>query len=331
MDRRNLLALMAASAAMPRFAMANQGGAPAYGGWVKHPTPVLGGQYGTCFDICVLRDEGRYRMWMSWRPMKSVAYVESTDGINWPPPQIVLAPYPDTGWEDDISRPIVVHREDGYHMWYTGAWNGGTAIGYAVSEDGKIWWRKSLKPVVAPELKWEGVALMCPHVEWDSAAKLWKMWYSGGEAYEPNAIGFATSHDGLVWTKHPANPVLTPDKTAKWEQDRVTAAQVFFHKGWYYAFYIGFSDIHSAQIGLARSADGISNWERHPDNPIVRPTPGGWDADACYKPFVVFADGRWMLWYNGRREHFEQIGLVTHEGEDFGFPAATAKAGRKRR
>ncbi len=52
---------------------------------------------------------------------------------------------------------------------------------------------------------------------------------------------------------------------------------------------------------------------------ILRATPGGWDADACYKPYAVFADGRWILWYNGRNNSIEQIGLVTHAREDLGF------------
>ena len=34
------------------------------------------------------------------------------------------------------------------------------------------------------------------------------MWYSGGEQYEPNAIGYATSPDGLAWTKHAKQPGL---------------------------------------------------------------------------------------------------------------------------
>lgn len=320
MKRRELLAIMAA-AGIPRIGL----GAPetepgVYAGWVKHPEPVLGGQYGTCFDICVLRERGVYRMWLSWRPKQSIGISESKDGIHWSAPEIVLPPEPITGWENDMSRPVIVHRDDGYHMWYTGAAEGGTKIGYAKSKDGRSWIRQSANPVLESTLPWEGVAVMCPHVEWDKRGRLWKMWYSGGESYEPNAIGYATSRNGLRWEKHPNNPILVPDKSAEWEQERVTAAQVFFRKGWYYAFYIGFRDVHSAQIGLARSRDGITDWERHPANPIVRPTVGGWDADACYKPYVVFADGRWLLWYNGRREHFEQIGLVTHAGEDFGFP-----------
>jgi predicted GH43/DUF377 family glycosyl hydrolase len=94
-----------------------------------------------------------------------------------------------------------------------------------------------------------------------------------------------------------------------------------FWKGWYYAFYIGFRDIDRAQIGLARSKDGITGWVRHAGNPIVRPTPNGWDADACYKPFAVHSDDGWKLWYNGRNDHLEQIGLVTRSETSLGFAA----------
>ncbi len=293
-------------------------------GWEKYEgNPVLGGQYGTCFDICVLLVSGTYRMWVSWRPKQSVAITESKDGIHWGPPEIVLPPDPSTGWEDDINRPVVVHREDGYHMWYTGQAKGKSKIGYAVSPDGQAWKRQSRTPVLEASASWEGVAVMCPHVMWDSAARIWKMWYSGGEQYEPNAVGYATSADGLQWKRHASNPVLTPDSRYDWEKERVTAAQVIQHKGWYYALYIGFRDIDHAQIGMARSKNGVTGWVRHKGNPIVRPTPNGWDADACYKPFAVYADKEWRLWYNGRHEHLEQIGLVLHRGEDLGFVAAS--------
>jgi len=44
----------------------------AHGGWEKYASnPVLGGQYGTCFDICVLHERDLYRMWVSWRPKKA--------------------------------------------------------------------------------------------------------------------------------------------------------------------------------------------------------------------------------------------------------------------
>jgi predicted GH43/DUF377 family glycosyl hydrolase len=84
-------------------------------------------------------------------------------------------------------------------------------------------------------------------------------------------------------------------------------------------FYIGFRDEHCAQIGIARSRDGITGWERHPANPIISPGANQWDGEACYKPFALFDGHRWLLWYNGRRGSVEQIGLAIHDGEDLGF------------
>ena len=291
-------------------------------GWLKYEAnPVMGGKYGTCFDISVLKEGATYRMWLSWRPRQSVALVESPDGIHWSePPRIVLGPRKETGWEEDINRPVVVKRTDGYHMWYTGQAKDQSWIGYATSPDGVAWTRSSTKPVLSPDQPWEKVAVMCPHVVWDANARLFRMWYSGGEQYEPDAIGYATSSDGVVWAKHASNPVFKPEPANPWERAKVTAVQVERRGDWYLMFYIGFRDTDHAQIGLARSRDGIAGWERHPANPIVRPGNGKWDHDACYKPFAVFDGRKWLLWYNGRHGNLEQIGVVFHEGEEL-WPA----------
>jgi predicted GH43/DUF377 family glycosyl hydrolase len=312
---------------LPRMAGEAPGAMPvthnpeAIAGWSKYEgNPVMGGKYGACFDISVLKEGDRYRMWLSWRPKQSVARVESRDGFHWSePPQIVLSPRKETGWEDDINRPVVLNRKDGYHLWYTGQAKGHSAIGYATSPDGVAWKRMSDRPVLSPEKPWEKVAVMCPHVLWDAQTRIFRMWYSGGEQNEPNAIGYATSSDGLHWTKHPANPVFSPDSNLAWERHKVTACQVERRGDWYVMFYIGFRDEAHAQIGIARSRDGITNWQRHPANPIVRPGEGQWDHDACYKPYAVFDGQKWLLWYNGRHGSLEQIGVVLHAGEDLGF------------
>jgi predicted GH43/DUF377 family glycosyl hydrolase len=289
-------------------------------GWVKSPrNPVLGGDLGTCFDVSVLKEGDTYRMWFSWRPRKSIALVESRDGIHWSKPVIVIGPNDRTDWEADINRPVVLSDGDTYRMWYTGQARGRSWIGYATSEDGVTWRRQSDKPVLSAEAPWEKVAVMCPHVIHDKRDGLYRMWYSGGEQYEPDAIGYATSRDGLVWEKHRSNPIFSPDPASAWEKDRVTACQVVRPGDDYVMFYIGFRDRDHAQIGLARSKDGISGWERHLANPIIRPGKEKWDHDAVYKPFAIFDGVRWLMWYNGRRGGVEKIGLAIHEGEDLGF------------
>ena len=99
----------------------------------------------------------------------------------------------------------------------------------------------------------------------------------------------------------------------------MTAAQVLPDKEGYLMFYIGFRDDNHAQIGLARSRDGIHDWVRHPVNPIIRTGREKWDHDACYKPFAIREADRWVLWYNGRHGDLEQIGAVVHQGLDLGF------------
>ncbi len=294
-------------------------------GWQKFPgNPVLGGDLGTCFDVSVLKEGDIYRMWFSWRPRKSVALTESRDGVHWSEPVIALGPNLATGWEDDINRPGVIKHAGIYHMWYTGQLkpglpDGRSWIGYATSRDGITWERASAQPVLSAAEEWEKVALMCPHILWDEQDKLFKMWYSGGEQYEPNAIGYATSPDGLTWTKLAANPIFRADPNTPWEQHKVAACQVLRRDGWYLMFYIGYHDEHYAQIGIARSRDGITGWERHPANPVIAPDEGRWDGEACYKPYALFDGQKWLLWYNGRTGSVEQIGLATHLGEDLGF------------
>lgn len=290
-------------------------------GWIKHPqNPVLGGTLGTCFDISVLKDGNQYRMWLSWRPKKSIALVESKDGVQWSQPVIVLGPNDKTNWENDLNRPVVIKHGDRYQMWYTGQARGRSWIGYATSPDGKTWKRMSDEPVLAAEKAWEKVAVMCPHVLYDNKEKLYRLWYSGGEQYEPNAIGYATSPDGLKWTRYENNPIFRPIPENAWEKERVTACQVVRQGAWHVMFYIGFRDRDHAQIGVARSRDGITAWQRHSANPIIRPGKAKWDHDAVYKPYAIYDGRQWLLWYNGRRGSVEQIGLALHEGMDLGFP-----------
>lgn len=329
MRRKNsiILILLLPLAAVVALGVHRLGQGETNGGWVKAAAnPVLGGSLGSCFDVCVLRDGPLFRMWFSWRPQGSVALVESEDGIHWSDPVIVLGPNEASGWEEYVNRPVVIKREDGYHMWYTGQTSDRSRIGYARSSEGRSWRRMSASPALSPERPWEKVAVMCPHVLWDERSGLYRMWYSGGGQYEPDAIGYATSPDGMVWSKHP-NPVFMPSAESGWESHKVTACQVLRQGGWYLMFYIGFRDEDRACIGLARSRDGVTCWQRFRANPIISPgrRDSSWDRDAVYKPYALLEGHRWLLWYNGRRENFEQIGLAFHEGEDLGFDADSAR------
>lgn len=274
-------------------------------GWKKYEgNPVLGREYGTCFDISVLEDEGIYKMWFSWRAHKCIAYTESKDGISWTEPIEVLGPNPDSGWDkDELNRPSVIKKDGIYKMWYSGQMDpykneGRSYIGYAQSIDG-IHWERFSKPVMVPEQTWEQKAIMCPHVIYEEDKQMYKMWYSGGGNHEPDAIGYGESKDGIHWKKYNQNPIMENRPDIPWERDKVAACHVLKWDGYYYMFYIGFIHVDRAAIGLARSKDGVTEWERYPLNPILAPDKEGFDQKAVYKPYVLKKETGWLLWYNG--------------------------------
>jgi beta-1,2-mannobiose phosphorylase / 1,2-beta-oligomannan phosphorylase len=290
------------------------------GEWKKYENnPVLGGSFGTIFDISVLHDTAnQFEMYCSWRPKRSIAISESTDGLKWSDPVICL-PYDDSsGWERDVNRPVVIKKDGKYHMWYTGETDSASQIGYAVSNDGKHFSKVTPQPVLTFSQPWEKKAVQCPHVIWDDQEKQFKMWYSGGEQYEPDAIGYATSKDGIEWKKYEGNPVFKNNPTNEWEQAKVTACQVIKRADDYLMLYIGFKNVDYAQIGMAKSKDGISNWERYSGNPVIKPGMG-WDSSAVYKPYAIPDNDRWLLYYNGRRNNVEQIGIAIYDGLSLGF------------
>ena len=300
------------------------------GGWEKYEcNPVFGNkETGTFFDPIVLPCENReykYKMFFSWRPKKSLAVSVSGDGINWNAPEVILEPDITTGWEDDINRCGVIEKDGRLHVWHTGQAHGNSWIGYAYSDIpdiGKISLKRySNEPVIIPEQPWENMSVMNPCVLWDEEQKIYQMWYAAGETYEPNAICYATSIDGINWRKHRANPIFTKNPDNIYEQNRIGGCQVIRYKNGYLMFYIGYEDIDTARICGAWSPDGVSRWKRFDANPLISPEPGKWDGDACYKPSIVYEEEnkRWLLWYNGRKGGEEYIGLAIHEGEDLGI------------
>ena len=291
-------------------------------GWVKYAgNPVMGSpELGTCFDLNVVPwGKAKFNNYFSWRAQKCIALSRSEDGIRWTEPVKCLEPDETSGWEDRINRATVWFKDGVYHMWYTGQARGYSKIGYATSRDGVRFTRVSRMPVLIPERPHEGFSVMNPYVRWDDARGVWRMWYASGETYEPNVLCHAESKDGIVWEKSPLNPIFV--KGSGWEKDRVGGCEVHpLPDGRWAMFYIGYSDIHTARIGCAVSPDGITQWKRLAANPLVEPTPGAWDAAAVYKPSVVrdAENDRWLLWYNGRTETREYIGLVEHKGLDLG-------------
>ena len=282
----------------------------------KHGSnPIYGGaDTGTLFDVYVTEQPGGgLRMDLSTRSNDSLSVSFSSDGVRWSPPRVTLAPDLSSGWEDSVNRNCVLKIGDKYRMWYTGQARGYSFIGLAESDDGMTFRRANTEPVLFPERPWEGSSVMNPCVLFEDG--VYRMWYSAGETYEPNVIGYAESRDGFSWRRSPVNPIFVCEEDNEFERERIGGCQVIRHgELGYLMFYIGYRDIDTACI-CALSENGVTGFRRCRANPLIAPTPGEWDGDACYKPSALY-DGRgWRIWYNGRRGREEYVGLAEMKGD----------------
>lgn len=290
--------------------------------WIKYKfNPILGNNStGTVFDPFIIKHEGLYKIYVSWRPKGTIALSSSQDGIKWTDLKTVLDKGNTTSWEKIVNRASILQIKKKFYMWYTGQNNGKSQIGFAFSNNGYNFLKYKNNPVLKPEYEYEKKSVMNPHVLYDKEEKLFKMWYSAGEMVEPDVICYAISKDGINWIKYNKNPIFIPNLNKK-TLDFYKIGGCDVHKissQKYLMFYIGYSDINTARIFIAISQNGINNWKRK-SNPIIKPTKGQFDNNACYKPSAFFdkKNNKWMIWYNGRNKNKEFIGLAFHKNYKF--------------
>ena len=139
----------------------------------------------------------------------------------------------------------------------------------------------------------------------------WYMYYAGHDGATVR-IGLATSPDGIIWTKHTANPLLDISAGGAWDDTHVYYPRVIYRNHKWYMYYTGRTGAH-LRIGLATSEDGIS-WTKHTANPVLDIGAGGaWDDSHVYGASVIYRNHRWYMYYSGYGASHWRIGLATSE------------------
>ena len=181
-------------------------------------------------------------------------------------------------------------------MWYNGGNGAVTSIGYATSPDGITWTKYPVNPVLAPSDYWEGTRVFAPAVLFEGGT--YKMWYSARDDYGTVSIGYATSPDGISWTKSLSNPVLYAGNYGLWDDVSVFDPTIVNDSGTYHLWYSGF-DGTASRIGHATSVNGVT-WSKDASNPALDVgAPGSWDWLDAYAPNAVLDSGEYYLLYSG--------------------------------
>ncbi len=297
-------------------------------------------------DCWVMKDGATYKMWYTCGGLNYPAdtllrarlcYATSADGIIWNKHagNPVLDVSYTGGWDSlgvETATVIVdsaAPASERYKMWYAGQYFNTYRydIGYAFSPDG-INWTKHHEPVlmVGAPSQWDNGFLEGPSVI--KEGNEYKMWYCGYDAVVDGSgtdgranIGLATSTDGINWTKHPGNPVLTTG-TNSWDSIYVQDPHVIKINSMYYMWFGGGSNdaAYDQQVGFATSSDGI-NWTKSHLNPVLaRGNPGEWDQVTASFPTVLLDNGTYKMWYTGKDsdplppsslDYFWEIGYAT--------------------
>jgi hypothetical protein len=162
--------------------------------------------------------------------------------------------------DKSVESPTVVKLGDNsYVMWYRGqsyADKTGRVM-RATSKDGLQWTKTSI--VMTPSEDYEGNKTDPMTVLYEDG--IYKMWY-GAEAYGGCAC-YATSPDGITWTKYEGNPVLRKTSGA-WDNEGAGGQHTVIKSGKkYYMYYKGYGSQAPGWTfyGMAESSDGI-HWAK---------------------------------------------------------------------
>ncbi len=183
-----------------------------------------------------------------------------------------------------------------YRMWYEAvAGDGLTTVGYATSADGLMWNKEGV--VISPSEAWEKEEISPNSILLEDG--VFKMWYHGGGYIRDKRrlgngrIGYATSTDGISWTKYKGNPVVDIGPAGSFDDIQVAEPRVFHFSSGYRMYYTGQNgSTNRTSLGMASSPDGI-HWIKYEGNPILnREAWGGFWGGAFFPE-----NGIWHLWH----------------------------------
>lgn len=208
-----------------------------------------------------------------------------------------------SGWDNMAVIPYTVLGGAGaWTMWYSGLNSTSGGIGRATSADGIHWTRDPVYPILN--------ASAWPNVLDESGT--YKMWYQSVSApYQPTAVEYATSADGIHWTPYSGNPVLSPSASA-FDSLLVAPGGVVHDASGYRMWYTGNNGSLTYSVGLATSPDGI-HWTKYSGNPIITPGFGGaYDGERVIACNVLPWNGGLLMGYVGADSGFVQrIAMAT--------------------
>jgi hypothetical protein len=190
-----------------------------------------------------------------------LGHAHSSDGIGWAKTNSANPVLGTGAWYTKGPHNPSVNAPDsgGYRMWFQGnplVAHSTVQIGYATAIDATTWTALA-SPVFSFDAPgtWDDDKVMCPKVL--HSGDRYEMWYAGERLDGVTDIGYATSIDGLSWTRYNSNPVLRRGPAA-WELLDLYSLDVTFDGTMYHMWYGGKNSVSWPNgVGYAVSPSGL--------------------------------------------------------------------------
>lgn len=266
---------------------------------------------------------GDYRMWYEGQgagtpSVNQTGYATSVDGETWTKyasNPIFTPSGAAENSEASFDSVFFDAGDNGYRAYYHGGNNSGSTFGramfYATSPNltnGGTWTRANGGN---PVMQKGGAGA------WDEAgiadfkiirvgAGDYRCWYHGWRVSDGKGqIGYATSTDGITWTKYASNPVL-PLALGTWEDSIFCACPLMISPTEFHMWYTAVNAAGNNRMGYATSSDGI-NWTKSANNPVSGFTSTGGSSDSIH---VWQESPTWVRMMHGA---FTSTGSVSHK------------------
>ena len=190
---------------------------------------------------------------------------------------------------EKVIFPFVLKENGTYKMWYSGYDGSNYRILYATSTDGYVWDKHGVVLDIGGSGEDQRVFGPCVIHEGNT----YKMWYTGNGG-DVNRIFYATSPDGINWTKH--GIVLEPGDDGI-DSGGLSYPKVIKDGGIYKMWYTAGNDTRYGRVFYATSTDG-TNWTKHG---IVMDYGAPYENKGISEISILkMPDGVYRMWYTSR-------------------------------
>lgn len=248
-----------------------------------------GDSCGNIYAPDIIFDDGIYKMWYGGQSSSghdSIHFATSADCVTWVKHGTVIP----TGVNNHVNDPSVVKVNGTYYMYYSVAPVAELDEIWLATSNNSISWTIHGQVIGPAATGWDSLKVGRPTVLHEGG--VFKMWFDGSEEDPANPgqikpgsgrhVGYATSANGVTWTKWPGNPI-------------------FNHSG-----AIDVEHLDGKYVVVEESGTGI--WWRTGTNEtsfdstshvLFRNVNTTFDAHGHVTPFIMVEGGKWVATYTG--------------------------------